>query len=527
MSWPEVRRTIDRPVGRRTVLVGGAAAATGTLAPRPASADTGTARSGRLRYPFQLGVASGDPTPDGAVLWTRLAPSPVDDDGLGGMPNTRSFPVHWQVSTDERMRRVVRRGHVETDPDSAHSVHVEVDGLEPGREYFYRFRCAHHLSPVGRTVTAPSMETAPSSFRLAVASCQAMLDGYFTAYKHLVNDTPDVVFFLGDYIYDHPSIGGRGWIRDQVGPRSLTLANYRQRYASYRCDEDLQEAHRVAPWIVTFDDHDVEDNWAGDIQFPVLDIADYDFLTQRTNAFQAYYEHMPLRRRSKPANGHIQIYRRIQWGQLASIFVLDTRQYRTDRVTRPEDAFDPNLSMTGDEQEAWLLDGMVEADGIWNICLNQTMFVRHDFRRGAPEGRSLDTWDGHVANRDRIIDGWTRRSVRNPLVFTGNQHQHYACDIKADFDDPSSQTVGAEFVGTSIASGRDGRDRPPGTDPSLEENPWIKFHNQQRGYLRGDVSAGEARVDFRVVPYVTRPGAPVHTRATYVAEAGIPGLNSA
>lgn len=515
MPQPEAGSLPDRAISRRTAIVGGAAATFGmATAPQVARADTRSTDPSRLAYPFTLGVASGDPKPDGVVLWTRLAPSPVDDDGMGGMSAKRSYPVQWQVATDERMRHVVRRGTVQTRPQSAHSVHVEVDGLEQGAEYFYRFRCHRHLSPVGRTLTAP---TGRSHAKFAVASCQAMIDGYFTAYSHMVQDAPDVVFFLGDYIYEHHSNGGTGRVRDHLGPRPHTLANYRQAYACYKTDEELQAAHLVAPWVVTLDDHEIEDNWAGEDQMDVLDVPGYDFVTQRTNGLRAYYEHMPMRRPQRPVDGHMRIHRRLEWGSLASLHVLDTRQYRSGITHDLEEALDPRRTMTGQAQERWLLNGMARSDAVWNIVLNQTMFVARTDTLGP------DSWNGYRANRDRIINGLVDRSVQNVLVFTGNQHQNYFSNILADFDDPSSRIVGTEFAGTSITSGRDGRDRP-GRDRVLEKNPWIKFHNQQRGYLLSEIDRAGARVDARVLPYVTRPGAPVETRASFTVEAGRPGL---
>lgn len=520
-------------VKRRTFLSGGAAtAATVGLAGLVGQAEASTAprdhrqdHALRFSYPFTLGVSSGEPTEDGVVLWTRLAPSPVDDDGMGGMPATRSFPVEWQLATDERMSNVIRDGIVDTDPRWAHSVHVELDGLETGREYYYRFRSLGHVSPTGRTRTAPAGLN--SSFRIGVASCQSFTGGYYTAHQRMAEDAPDVVLFLGDYIYEHMSDGGIRYVQEQLGPQPVTVAGYRQRYAQYKSDPDLQAAHAVAPWISIIDDHEVHDNWAGDEPREYLEVPGYPYLDQRANAFRAYYEHMPLRSHSRPDGPDIVLSRQLTWGRLASFYALDTRQYRSDHTDDLEEAMDPSRTMTGAQQEKWFLDSTAESASVWNVVLNQAMFVQRDTRAGSEQRFSFDAWDGYMANRQRILNGLAQRSVDNVVVMTGNEHRNYASNILADFRDPSSAVLGSEFVGTSISSGRDGADIDGPGRTHLEENPWIKFTNAQRGYLRVDVDAGLMKVDFRILPYVTERGAPVSTRASYVVEAGKPGIEAA
>lgn len=512
-------------VNRRTFLMTGAASAALSSVPIAASAqprDNRPHQTSRM-YPFTLGIASGDPSDDGVVLWTRLAPSPVDDDGMAGMPSDRTFRVQWQLADDAQMRHVIRRGAVDTDPNWAHTVHVELEGLKPGREYYYRFRYRNHLSPVGRTRTAPDGLT--SRQRIAVASCQAWIGGYYTAHRRMAEDRPDLVLFLGDYIYEQMGRTSHD-IRQHLGPRPLTLASYRQRYGQYKSDPDLQAAHAIAPWLVTLDDHEVENGWAGDEQQAKGAVPGISFPSQRANAFKAYYEHMPLRHSARPRGPAMRLYRRVRWGKLASFFVLDGRQYRSGITNSLTEANDPARTMIGDRQEKWLLNEMAQSPSIWNIVLNQARFVKMDHQVGDGVKFEFDTWDGYTAGRQRLIEGMTKRSVVNPVFFTGNQHKNWASDIISDFDNPDSRVVGSKFIGTSISSGRDGHDKGPILESWLEENPWIKFGNLQRGFLRADLNAEQLQVDFRVLPYVTRPGASVSTRTSYVVEAGRPGIEA-
>ncbi|MCX9193675.1 alkaline phosphatase [Carbonactinospora thermoautotrophica] len=514
---------------RRSLIVGGLAAAGAVVVSVPSWA-TPTVGRGRLPYPFTLGVASGDPAPDSVVLWTRLAPEPLAEDGLGGMPS-RVVPVHWQLAEDERFRRVVRQGTVTARPEAAHSVHVEPQGLQPGREYFYRFRVGDHVSPTGRTVTAPAPHAQVAALTMAFVSCAQYEHGYFTAYRRLAEDEPDLILHLGDYLYEYAKdtyVAPGGNVRDHAGPETVTLANYRQRHAQYKTDADLQTAHATAPFVVVFDDHEVENNWADEVP----EQPDPNFLARRAAAFQAYYENMPLRRSSIPRGIDMQIYRRIGWGRLATFHMLDTRQYRADQACGDgwrrdcAERLDPTRSITGAEQEAWLLDGLARSRGTWNIIGQQVFFSQRD-RLAGPQGEhSMDAWDGYVASRERILRGWTRVGARNPVVLTGDVHTHWASEIKADFDDPDSATLGVELVTTSITSGGDGSDTTSSGEKIKALNPHIKFFNNQRGYVRARITSEELRADFRVLPYVTRPDAPVTTRASFVVEEGRPGLHA-
>ncbi len=513
---------------RRFLTVAGAA---GLGAALPAPLAGAQRRRGRVvGYPFTLGVASGDPSPDGVVLWTRLAPAPLSG---GGMPD-RPVPVDWEVATDERFGRPVQRGQAIARPRMGHSVHVELAGLEPAREYFFRFRAAGELSPVGRTRTAPAAGAPLDALAFAFVSCSQYEHGYFTPYGHLADEDLDVVVHLGDYLYEYaPNVytttGGNP--RAHSSREITTLDDYRNRHAQYKTDPDLQRAHAAHPWIVTWDDHELDNNWADEV--PEDAQPRRQFLRRRAAAFQAYWEHMPLRRTSRPRGIDLQLYRRITFGDLAEFNVLDTRQYRSDQACGDgakadcEERLDPGRTITGDEQERWLLDGLAGSRARWNVLAQQVFFAKVDYDPGERTVLNMDAWDGYAASRERILDGIAERRVDNPVVLTGDVHQHWAADLKADFADPESRTVGAELVCTSITSGGDGSPGPNTLgERALAANPHIKFNDNRRGYVRCAVDRTAWRADFRVVPYVKRPGAPIETARTFTIEAGTPGLQA-
>jgi alkaline phosphatase D len=511
-------------LSRRTLIV--SAAVTGAVAAVPGTA--GAATRPLNADPFTLGVASGDPDHDGFVLWTRLAVEPLAEDGLGGMPS-RPVPVRWEVAADERFRHVVRRGVAVARPSSAHAVHVELNGLRAGCEYFYRFHAGRWTSPVGRTRTAPPPWRLPASLAMAFVSCSQYEHGYFTAYRRLAEQEPDLILHLGDYQYEYARdtyVSPSGNPRDHEGPETVTLANYRQRHAQYKSDADLQAAHAAAPWLVVWDDHEIENNWADEVP----EQPDPAFLERRAAAFRAYYENMPLRRTSIPRGIDMQLYRRVRWGRLANFHLLDTRQYRDDQGCGdgykdcPE-ATDPARSITGAAQERWLLDGFHRSDARWDVLGQQVFFAQRDRDAGPAVVTSQDAWDGYTASRDRITRGWVDARVRNAVVLTGDVHTHWASDLKLDYADPTSRTVGSELVCSSITSGGDGSDAVPSTNSFLQINPHLRFWNNQRGYVMTRMTPGSLSADFQVVPYVTRPGAPVYTRASFVVEDRVPGLH--
>ncbi len=475
--------------------------------------------------PFSLGVASGDPLPDGVVLWTRLAPDPLNG---GGMPS-QAVTVKWEVAADEQMKEIVQRGSAVASPELGHSVHVEVKGLKPARWYWYRFSAGSAASPIGRTRTAPALNAQLANLSFAFASCQHYEAGFFTAYKHMADERLDLVVHLGDYIYEGAPAAGRP--RKHNSPEIVSLEDYRNRHALYKSDPNLKLAHAAFPWIVTWDDHEVDNNYANDV--PEDKQTRAAFLERRAHAYQAYYEHMPLRRSSLPRGSDMRLYRRLRFGDLAEFSVLDTRQYRSDQPcgdgNKPlcPEALNPQATMMGAEQERWLFDNLSASKTIWNVIAQQVMMARWDSGPGAELRLSMDKWAGYPAELNRFLNFLRERKPSNPIVITGDIHSNWVANLKADFDKPESAIVGTEFVGTSITSGGDGMDMRPDVERQMGENPHIKFFNGQRGYVRCDVTPKRWQSDYRIVATVTKPDEPISTRASFVVENGKPGTVSA
>ncbi|GHG53903.1 alkaline phosphatase D family protein [Streptomyces griseocarneus] len=491
-------------------------------------------RLGRLtENPFTLGVASGDPLPDAVVLWTRLAPRPYEPGG--GLPPSSVVPVSWEIADDERFARIRGRGVAYARAEQDYSVHVDVRGLEPGRTYWYRFRADPWLSPAGRTRTCPAPGSAVDRARLAVVSCQQYDDGYYTALAHVAREELDAVFFLGDYIYENAIDAYGGARRLPAGSRlpdvfrheTVTLTDYRLRYSLGKTDPDLQAAHAAHPWYVTWDDHEVENNYAADVSQNRDPTG--EFLLRRAAAYRAYWENMPLRAPWSPAGPEMRLYRRFQHGRLAQFDILDTRQYRSDQACGdgwqypgPESE-DPARSLIGAAQESWLLDGFRTSKAVWNVIPQQVAFCR----RGLNPGRSrlsMDAWDGYPASRGRILGGARAAGIANLVVLSGDSHSHLAMDIKKDFDDPRSPTLGVEILGTSVSSDADGVEKPADHESLLRANPHMTYYAKRRGYVIVTLTPTHARADYRTLPYVTRPGAPVSTASSLVSEAGRPGF---
>ena len=482
--------------------------------------------TGGSAYPFHLGVASGDPAPDSVVLWTRLAPAAVE---AGGDP-ARDVSVDFEVAESDSFRTIVASGSVVAPAALGHSAHAEVGGLQPGREYFYRWLAAGETSPVGRTKTAPANDAPNDIFRFAYASCQQYEHGYYTAYRHMAEENLDLIVHLGDYIYE--SSWGQNLVRHHEGPEIITLDDYRARYTTYRSDPNLQAAHASAPWVVTWDDHEVDNNYADEV--PEDDQSPADFILRRAAAYQAYYEFMPLRRSSMPRGPDLDLHRGLRFGTLLDMSVLDTRQYRDDQACGDRRGpsclgrEDPTRSLLGPDQREWLLGRLANADAHWNVLAQQVLMA--ELRGVADDGQpafSMDTWDGYPAERGALIEAWAQTGTPNPIVITGDIHSHWAADIKADFRDTGSPTVASEFVGTSISSGGDGSDSTGWGAQYLPDNPHVKFHNGQRGYVSATVTPELWTSDHRVVPVVTEPDGPVETRASFVVEAGRPGVERA
>ncbi|MBC7274515.1 MAG: alkaline phosphatase D family protein [Streptomyces sp.] len=535
---PELRAAARHLGRRRFLTLTGAAAALAFAVNLPTAGTAAAAELDPARIaddPFTLGVASGDPLPGSVLLWTRLAPAPFQPDG--GLP-ARRVPVEWEVALDEGFRRIVRRGTATAHPEYHHTLHVQVDGLAENRAYHYRFRTGRWISPAGRTRTAPGTGAGVSALTFGVVSCQRYDQGYWTAYRHLAQEDVDVVFHLGDYLYEYAvnsSAGARnyatGTLPGHFGHETVTLEDYRLRYALYKTDADLAAAHAAHPFVVTWDDHETENNYADGT--PENSVPPEEFLLRRAAAYRAYWENMPLRRPQLPDGPDLQLYRRLHWGRLAQFDVLDTRQYRSDQAygdgwqfPGPESE-DPSRTLTGATQERWLLDGWRRSRALWNVVPQQVTFSQRYNSTTLPSKVSMDSWDGYPASRERVLAGAEAAGIENLMVLTGDVHVHYGFDIKRDFADQGSKTLGTEIVTSSVSSGGNGSAQPANWATYLAANPHLRFYNGQRGYVTVTLGAEAARADFRTVPYVTTPDAPLTTAASFVTEVGDQGLKPA
>jgi alkaline phosphatase D len=480
--------------------------------------------------PFTLGIASGDPLPDGVVLWTRLAP---DRQAVGGGMPAAPVSVRWEVAHDESFRRIVRRGTATAEPDAAHSVHVDARGLDAGRDYFYRFRVGDFESDIGRTRTAPSADASPSRARFAFASCQSYQDGYYGAHRHLAAEEDlAAVLWLGDYIYEggvSPSA-----VRQHEGPEILDLEAYRRRYATYKADSDLQAAHIAHPWIVTWDDHEVDNNYANDLA-QRDDQTPADFLARRAAAYRAWWEHQPVRL-AAPTGPDYKIYRRSSFGDLLTVHTLDTRQYRTNQPCGSSidigvpcvDMDAEDATLLGAEQRRWFFDGLIDSTARWDLVAQQVMLAPVSF---SPEPGNpvinFDQWDGYRHERGAVIKALAVKP-RNPVVLTGDIHSSWVHDLDAETSDASgtrTETVATELVGTSISSAFP---FPDVVTVAIGSQPTVKyFEGTRHGYVVGDLTRHELRADFRYVSSTTTPDVVVETGASFVIEDRKPGAQEA
>jgi len=489
-------------------------------------------------YPFSLGVASGSPLPDSVILWTRILPDPLDANSAPRL----AVPLRWEVAHDEAFRRIAAKGSAIATPELAHSVRVNVTGLQPGRWYFYRFLFGDAVSPVGRTRTAPAAGSMPDMLKLAVASCQHWEFGSYAAHRYIADAQPDLVAFLGDYIYEwgafrrqHPQPGERIVRQNE----SFDLQSYRQRYAQYKADPDLQAAHLAAPWIVTWDDHEVANDYGADHDERLSG----DFAARRATAYQAFYEHMPLRLPPPRSFANVRMFQRVDWGRLARFHVLDDRQYRAYQACPRKDRggsnsvgprtcpslLDPSRSMLGLEQEAWLEDGLKSSKARWNILAQQTLMAQSTQVPivGADGGRFwTDGWDGYPAARRRLFDALLSSRASNPLVLGGDVHTFYASELRADFNRPASRDnppIATEFVGTSVTSSSRPQER---TAQYLAMNPHIKYgRSDRRGYMLMEVTPRETRTRFMGLDEVRDPQTAQRELAAFRVADGKAGLD--
>lgn len=485
-------------------------------------------------YPFPLGVASGDPVMDGVVIWTRLTPDPFDPQAMPKAP----VIVDWTIAEDEQMSKVVRRGQTFARHEHGHSVHVDVRGLRPGREYWYQFKADGELSPTGRTRTLPIVGSQMDRLRFAFASCQHYEQGFFRAYRDMVDQDVDLILHLGDYIYeglyDGPWPGGT---RRHPHEEAVTLDQYRAYHACYKLDKDLQEAHRLTPWAVTWDDHEVDNDYAGEHSEDFWDAK--RFLRRRAAAYKAYFEHMPLRQIARPQGADMRLYQRLTFGDLIEFNMLDTRQYRSDqacpvpgrgggRFVSPKDCPElasPERTMLGATQEKWLSQGYGRTGAKWNVLGQAVLFAPE--LQGTPEesNRWSDIWDGYQSARAKVINVMKERKIANPVILTGDIHSWWVNDIPSDTDNVESSAIATELVCTSVTSPGIPYDLIARTLPG---NPHVKyFESRERGYVLCDVSHSEWRAALRKVENIRDPDSASSTHKTFVIETGKAGASPA
>ncbi|PZU08054.1 alkaline phosphatase D family protein [Sphingomonas sp.] len=484
---------------------------------------------------FSLGVASGYPMPGSVILWTRLAPKPLEADG--GMPPA-DVPVRWEVAEDEGFARIARSGTARAEPGWGHSVHVEAAGLRPARVYHYRFIAGGETSPVGRTRTAPAAGVMPDRFRFAFASCQKYEAGFYAAYRHMVADDPDLVVFLGDYIYEADP-NPRNAVRLHLNPEPKDIGGYRVRYATYKRDPLLQAAHQAAPWLLTWDDHEVANDYAAD-----LDEKNGDrgaFLLRRAAAYQAYYEHQPLPLWARPKGPSMRLYTAVDWGGLAQFQIVDDRQYRGPRACQPPellarheqyqvlvppcaDLDDPGRTMLGSAQEQWLMRQLGTTKARWNILAQETLMRRQGRIDAAhPEKGPLlsaDTWSTYPVARDRIFRRWAEARTANPFSIGGDIHA-FAADSIQDPARPDAAPIGAEFVGGSITS--------LFNDASFKQqapaNGLVFAENEVRGYGLATLTPDGGDVAFRGLANALKEDSAIADIARFTLDPREPGIH--
>jgi len=489
--------------------------------------------------PFQLGVASGSPESDSVVLWTRLYSPAFSVDHSPGQTDIGKYAVQWEIALDPEFSQVFRTGVTTALSSLGYSVHAEPDGLAPDQWYFYRFRIGNYLSPIGKTRTLPAASGMPERLRIAYCSCQNYEHGYFSAYQQMLKDQPDLVLFLGDYIYEYAAGRSKQPARSFTQGWLTSIDDYRERYVIYRKDPDLQAMHAACPWIVTWDDHEVQNDYAG-LQAGSHGPEHPDFAARRAAAYQAYYEHMPIRRTTLlqgldglKQGAELRLYQRLTYGRLASLTVLDVRQYRSAQVCTPKgrtggatiDATacsalsDPSRTLLGEPQHQWLEAQLARSDQArWTVIGQQSLFSPWLIPQ---KGRLLqrnDGWDGYPLARERVLKAIRRLNSPNLVLLGGDIHEHWIGHIKEDFSDPKSRSIGVEFCGTSIASRTSGEALLLG---KLAANPHFVFADaSHRGYGLAEFTPGQLTVQLKAVRDPRQPDSETFLLASFRVAAG-------
>jgi alkaline phosphatase D len=482
--------------------------------------------------PFTLGVASGIPRPGALVLWTRLAPRPLEPGG--GLPPA-PIEVRWELAEDEAFTRGLRRGVAIARPEHAHSVHVEVADLRPDARFFYRFRVGDALGPIGRTRTAPAADASPARLRLALASCQHYEQGHYAAHRDIAGHDLDAVLFVGDYIYE--SSNPRFRIRSHEAAPPRTLDDYRARHALYKRDAALQAAHAAHPWLLTWDDHEVENDYAGATGSRDGDEA--AFLARRAAAYKAYFEHLPVSPTLVPRGPSMTLHGRLPWGRLAEVWTLDARQYRDPQACgepgrargRVLDAqacaelADPRRSMLGAAQERWLAETLRASPAAWKIVAQASQLAPGGL--DSPLGPRVysDGWDGYGPARERLLAA-LGAAGGDLLCLGGDLHRNVAADLRLHPGDAASPVVATEFVGTSVTSrglGEVSAALLRRANPDLHH-----LRSDERGWALVEIGAKHAACSFRTTAFpVLSADAPLGLQARFAVEAGRPGVQAA
>jgi alkaline phosphatase D len=515
---------------RRQLLLGAASCGALTLLPCGRAVARSVPRF--ARDPFTLGVASGYPTAGGVTLWTRLAPDPLAPDG--GL-DPLDIPVQWELADDAGFRRIVRRGSAYAEAAFGHSVHCDLADLEPDREYWYRFRAGDALSPVGRTRTAPAAGASPQRLRLALASCQMYEHGYYAAWRRIAADGTDLVVHVGDYIYEVS--WGQKRIRPHGSGECYTLGDYRARHALYRLDADLAAAHAACPWVLTWDDHELDNDYADDVS--VDDDDPRLFLGRRAAAYQAYYEHLPLPRSAAPVGPSLRLQTALAFGDLLALCLLDTRQYRSPHPCPPAgrrgssrldpstcpDFRDPARSMLGARQEAWVGAQLARSPSRWNLLAQSVVMAQNNELPLPAQRYWTDAWSGYPEARARLLAQIESTRVRNPVVLGGDIHAFLVSTLHRRAEDPQSPPLAAEFTTTSISS--------EGTpvallDSLVANNPATIFGEPRyRGWTRVDVRSDRLTADCMALDDVYERDSGARALASFVVEDGRPGVSRA
>ena len=488
--------------------------------------------------PFSLGIASGSPTSDSLVLWTRLGTPALEAAAL----TTKPVAVTWQLAHDEQFSRIAATGVVQATATLGHSVHAEVMGLEPGRAYFYRFIAGAAISTTGRTRTFPAPQTEVNRLRLAYASCQQWGNGYYSAYRHMLAENLDFVLFLGDYIYEYPSSRPLD-VRPTTGGWITTLEGYRSRYALHKSDPDLQAIHAAYPWLVTWDDHEVQNDYAGRHE-GLSGTRVENFMARRRAAYQAFYENMPVTRASfdKLLSGQgdeARVFSRVPYGRLATLYTLDDRQYRDLQACTPNGRagsarVDPSKcesfnqsqrTLLGDAQERWLTQQFATSRSRWNVLGQQTLFGRRNYSTTGGQSLRNDGWDGYPAASRRLTDSMLQTRLSNPVILGGDIHENWVGHVLSDYNNPDCEAIGVEFCGTSITSLSSAT--PNQLAKQLENNPHFIFANAaSRGYGVVELAPEQLTTTLVAVHDARDPASQAFVLAKFAVEAGRAEVNT-